>query len=211
MQSIKRALPPTAALIGATLLLAACGGGASKTTTTDSAADQPQGSGIQDAYKYAACMRNHGLASFPDPQVTHANGGTQIAIRVPQAAGTSPQFKTAQAACNSILPAPSKSDLAAQAKQQEIHKQGLLAFAHCLRSHGINGFPDPTSQGQLSLTMVQAAGIDLTAPQFRTAALACVPVTNGVLTRASVLQATSGNPNQPSSGSSTSAQATPSP
>ena len=91
-------------------------------------------------------------------------------------------------------PRPSKADLAAQAKHQQVHKQDLLAFADCLRNRGIAGFPDPDSQGQLTVQMVQAAGIDLTAPQVRTAALACVAAASGAITRAQVLQATSGNP-----------------
>jgi hypothetical protein len=149
-------------------------------------------------------MRDHGVANFPDPQVTHTNGGTQIAIRV--VGPSSPNFSTAQTACRGILPAPSKSDLAAQAKQQLAEKQGHLAFAHCMRDHGISGFPDPTAQGRLTLPMVQAAGIDLTAPQVRTAALDCVPDSDGTISRANVIQATSGNPQGPgsSSGSATS-------
>ena len=128
-----------------------------------------------------------------------------MAIRVPAGAGTSPQFNTAQTACRSILPAPSKADLAAQAKQQQIHKEDVLAFAHCLRNRGITGFPDPNTQGQLSPQMVQAAGVDLTAPRVRTAALACVSASNGGITRADVLQATSGNPNPPAGSSTTAA------
>jgi hypothetical protein len=46
----------------------------------------------------------------------------------------------------------------------------------------------------LTLEMIQAAGVDLTAPQVKTAALACVPAANGAITRADVEQATSGNP-----------------
>jgi len=125
--------------------------------------------------------------------VSHSNGGTQVAIRVVGPAN-SPQFNAAQNACRGILPAPSKADLAAQAKHQQVHKQDLLAFADCLRNRGIAGFPDPDSQGQLTVQMVQAAGIDLTAPQVRTAALACVAAASGAITRAQVLQATSGNP-----------------
>jgi hypothetical protein len=34
----------------------------------------------------------------------------------------------------------------------------ILAFAKCLRSHGVTNFPDPTSQGQLTLEMVNAVG-----------------------------------------------------
>jgi hypothetical protein len=213
MHSIRRVIPAGAALTSVAFLAAGCGGSSPSTTSTSggsSGSGGPPAGFISNAYKYSACMRNHGVAGFPDPKVTQSNGGTQVAISVTPGIGSSPQFRNAQAACRSILPAPSKADLAAQAKDQENRKQYLLAFAHCLRSRGVSGFPDPTAQGQLTLQMVQAAGVDLTAPQVRTAALACVSVTHGAITRAAVLQATSGNPIPPA-GSSTSAAATPSP
>ena len=137
------------------------------------------------------------FGATPQPQYS------QVSIHVSQADGTSPQFKTAQQACRSILPAPSNADLAAQAQQQRIHGQELLAFARCLRGRGINGFPDPNAQGDLSLQMIQAAGIDLTAPKARAAGLACASASNGAISRADVIQATSGNL-QPSGGNSAS-------
>jgi hypothetical protein len=65
----------------------------------------------------------------------------------------------------------------------------LLAFARCLRSHGVPKFPDPDSRGQLPLETVQAAGVDLHAPAVLTAARACVGVTHGQITMAQVEQA----------------------
>ena len=212
MNLIRRAIPATAAIIAVALLVAACGG--ATTTTSTSGTDAAAGNGgsgggppknfLPDAYKYSACMRNHGVADFPDPVVTQSNGHTNVAIHVSEADGTSPQFKSAQQACRSILPAPSSADLAAQAQQQRIHGQDLLAFARCLRNRGINGFPDPNAQGQLSVQMIQAAGIDLTAPQVRTAGLACASASNGAITRADVIQATSGNLQPSQSGSQSS-------
>jgi hypothetical protein len=212
MHLIRRAIPATAAIIAVALLAAACGGASTTTSTSGTnAAAGNGGSGggppknfVADAYKYSACMRNHGVSDFPDPVVSHSGNGTQVSIHVSQADGTSPQFKTAQQACRSILPTPSNADLAAQAQQQRIHGQDLLAFARCLRGRGINGFPDPNAQGDLTVQMIQAAGIDLTAPQVRAAGLACASASNGAISRADVIQATSGNP-QPSGGSSGSA------
>jgi hypothetical protein len=207
MHLIRRAIQATAPIITVALLVAACGG-ATATTSTTGASDGEGGSAgppknfIPDAYKYSACMRDHGVSDFPDPVVSHSGNGTQVSIRVSQADGTSPQLKTAQQACRGILPAPSSADLAAQAQQQRIHGQDLLAFARCLRGRGINGFPDPNAQGDLSLQMIQAAGIDLTAPKARAAGLACASASNGAITRADVIQATSENPSSSQSGSS---------
>lgn len=199
MQFIRKVIPAAAALTGVALLTAGCGG-SSPTTTTNAASSGGPKDIASAAYQYAACMRNHGVSNFPDPQVSTSGNETKVAMMVPHSVGSSPQWGAAQTACKGILPEPSKSDLAQQAHDQLVHKQDLLAFAHCLRDHGVSGFPDPNAQGTLSLQAVQAAGIDLTAPQVRTAALACVPASNGGVTRAAVMQATSGNP--PPSGSS---------
>jgi hypothetical protein len=53
------------------------------------------------ALKFTACMRAHGLATFPDPKVS-ANG---IEMQVPQGmTPNSPVFKNAQLACKNLLP-----------------------------------------------------------------------------------------------------------
>ncbi len=62
----------------------------------------------------------------------------------------------------------------------------FLAFAHCLHTHGIPDFPDPNTQGQISGQMIDAAGVDLKAPSFMTAADGCVGVTHGAITRANI-------------------------
>jgi hypothetical protein len=193
MQSIRRVIAAAAAITGVALLAAGCGGSSPNTTTNSNASSQPSGNPVTQAYRYAACMRNHGVSNFPDPQVSSSNGSTQISM---MAKSGSPNFKTAHDACKSILPAPSNADLAEQAHQQQVRKADELSFALCMRDHGISGFPDPGPgpQGRLTLAMIQAAGVDLTAPQVRTAALACIPAAHGILTRAAVLQATSGNP-----------------
>jgi hypothetical protein len=54
----------------------------------------------QQLLKFAACMRQHGLPKFPDPE---PNGG----IKIQRGSGLdpkSPQFKAAQKACQDLLP-----------------------------------------------------------------------------------------------------------
>ncbi len=206
MHLIARIIPATGAIAGIALLAAGCGGNSPTTSTTTSNAASSGGPKdiAASAYKYATCMRDHGVSNFPDPRVSTSNGDTAVAMVVPRTIAGSPQFNSAQTACRGILPEPSKSDLAQQAHDQLVHKQDLLAFTHCLRDHGVTGFPDPNSQGHLSLQLVQSAGIDLQAPSFKTAALACVSSSNGGVSRADVEQATSGNPPQSESQSSSS-------
>lgn len=207
-QSVRRAMLMAASAAGVALVAGGCGGSSSATTTsTNSAGAQSTDNPVTQAYKYAACMRDHGVANFPDPHVSISGGSTQISMMAEGNPNASPQIQAAQTACRGILPGPSSVNPGAQAQQQRARTQDELSFAHCMRNHGINGFPDPPAHGRLSLPMIQAAGIDLTAPQFRTAALACIPASNGILTRQSVMQATSGNPAQ--SGSQTSAGSSP--
>jgi hypothetical protein len=173
-----------AVVAGLALVVSGCGS-SSPSTTTSAQSQNP----VTQAFKFSACMRDHGVTNFPDPQVTSNGTGTQIAIRAVGPNG-SPQFKTAQAACQSIMPAPSKADLAAQAAAQRARTQDLLSFARCMRGRGVNDFPDPSAQGQLTLAMITGAGIDLHAPQVAVAARACLPAANGAITRADVAQAT---------------------
>jgi len=58
---------------------------------------------LKQALKFSRCMRSHGLPNFPDPQ-TSGNG---IGLTIGKNSGidpNSPQFKSAQHACQSLLP-----------------------------------------------------------------------------------------------------------
>jgi hypothetical protein len=170
----------------AALAVAGCGSSNSPTTSTTAQSSGPQKS-ISAVYRFAACMRTHGVPNFPDPKVSVHPGGGSVAQAVPNNAVGTPAFKAAQKACQGILPPPQSP--AQQAQQEREHGQVLLAFARCLRTHGVPKFPDPSSQGELSLQAVQAAGVDLHAPAVLTAARACVGVTHGQITMAQVQQA----------------------
>jgi hypothetical protein len=88
-------------------------------------------------------MRSHGVPSFPDPQPV-AGGGMRLTIdRRHGVDPSTPQFKAAQKACEKLLPGgkggASTTSAADQAK--------LLAFAACMRAHGLPDFPDPQTSG----------------------------------------------------------------
>jgi len=170
--------------------LAGCGSSGPSTTTD---ANVTNGSGATQgpaaaAFAFSRCMRSHGVSNFPDPVVTTSPGQTSIKIRAVAGDNGSPQFKTAQQACQHLLPGPQGETPA----QRQAHTQALLAFARCLRSHGLSNFPDPNGQGQLTIEMIDAAGINLHAPNVLPAARACVGVTHGVITGADVERAING-------------------
>ena len=176
-----------ATLAGASLLVAGCG--SSKKLTTSSASPK---SPITAAYKFSACMRAHGVSNFPDPRVISRPGEQSVGIAINPTITGSPQFKSAQSACQGIMPGPGPQSAAQQAAQQRTKTKHLLAFARCVRSHGITSFPDPTVQGQINPQMLAAAGVDLHAPGVIAAARACVPASGGEVTQAAISQATGG-------------------
>ena len=172
-------------LIVASLAAVAAGCGSSN---PPAGAGRSPSSPVDAAYKYARCMRGHGVPDFPDPRVSSSPGHTSIAMMAPASAVASPQFKSAQRACRGILPGPgsfARSD-------QLAHKAQFLAFARCIRAHGVSGFPDPNSQGQITREMLSAAGIDVHSQVVQRAAFSCVGVTHGAITAADIRAAVSG-------------------
>jgi len=178
----------------ASLAVAACGG-ANKppTRTTGHVGGGPTvafATASREAYKHSACMRSHGVPNFPDPQTSSSNGQFQIAIHLTPGITGSPAFQSAQRKCAYLMPGGGQNVTnGPSAAQVQAHTEALLAFARCLRSHGFARFPDPNSQGELSLTAVQNAGINLATPAFKPAALSCAGVTHGILTKADVERA----------------------
>src|SRR5579875_3620509 len=49
-----------------------------------------------------------------------------------------------------------------------------VEFSQCMRAHGVSGFPDPDSSGQLTIDgVVNGTDLDLNAPSFQQALGAC--------------------------------------
>jgi hypothetical protein len=142
-------------------------------------------------------MRSHGVPNFPDPQVH--NGGTQISIHITPDLTSAPAFKSARQTCARYLPNGGAGLLIVS---NRAHTEAMLAFAHCMRTHGFPSFPDPTAQGRLDLSMITGSGIDLHQPAVLHAGLACIGVTHGDITRADVEQAVNGSAGQGSQSTS---------
>ncbi|MFB9831849.1 hypothetical protein [Actinoallomurus acaciae] len=147
-----------AALLAALALAAAgCGGSGDSGSSSSGSNANPT---LEQAVKYAQCMRENGVTNFPDPD---KNGRFVIAAGGPNR--NSSQFKKAQQACKSQEPPGIKDDPADVAKAQ----QEWLKFAQCMRKNGIQDFPDP-QDGRL---LVDRDRIDTKSPQFKKAMNAC--------------------------------------
>lgn len=166
------------------LLLAACG--SSPGHSASRAANQNPATA---AYAFSRCMRSHGVSKFPDPHVVMHGNAVSVMQALPQGAAASPAFKSAMKACAYLQPGPQS----AHSDGHRPSKAVLLAFARCLRAHGVTGFPDPNGQGQLTLAMIQAAGVNVHTQVFFTRARSCVGVTHGMITVAEIAALTSGS------------------
>jgi len=159
-----------AVTVGCALALAACGSSAKPGGTSGLS----QSAGI----RFSACMRAHGLPSFPDPQ---PGGGIQIA------AGSginpaSPAFQDAQKRCRDLVPGGGPGG---GGGLSESRKLALLHLSQCMRRHGFTSFPDPTSTppsappdgGGLAFGgpggFIAVPGSMLRSPGFQQAAGAC--------------------------------------
>jgi len=155
---------------------AGCGGGSSTTAATRTASA---------SLAYSQCMHSHGEPNFPDPSSSGEIHKADIAPLV-----NTPQFQPAQRACQHVLP---NGAFGSHETAQQTHTRlvDALSFARCMRSHGLLRFPDPTDQGELSVAMVRAQGIDVHSPAVLQNAQACLPASHGWLTAAQVRRALS--------------------
>jgi hypothetical protein len=132
-------------------------------------------------------MRSHGVSNFPDPHVSVDGNRVSVMQAVPASDAAAPRFKSAQKACQGIIPGPGSEP------DQQQHRLAYLAFARCMRAGGMSSFPDPNSQGRITGAMLAAAGVDLTSRAFYRNAIRCAPMTHGLITAADVAQAASGS------------------
>jgi hypothetical protein len=181
--------PRYSAITAVALLAAGCGGGSGGPTTSTNASTPRAAE--RAAFRYSACMRQHGVPNFPDPIVRTSPGHESIGLKVTPATTGSPSFKSARNACRGIMPEPSPAQIA---QQQRHELEGKLAFARCMRRHGLNGFPDPSTSGEFTPAMVRAAGIDIRSPAVLAAAKACVSSSLGTISAADIQRASNGGP-----------------
>jgi hypothetical protein len=173
------------AIAGVAILVAGCG--SANNTNSPSASKSHRGPGIDSAYQFAACMRSHGLSSFPNPTVHSSGNSTSVALKITPEISGSPAFRSAQNACQGFLPAKGP-DATETAAQQHARRAKFLSFAQCMRSHGVTSFPDPTAQGQITMEMLAAANVNVHLPSIQQAAIACIPASGGLLTRQAIYE-----------------------
>jgi hypothetical protein len=196
MNRYRRRLPITLAALSSALVLAACGGSSKPSSTKNSTASGPSSASkgspssfMQSQLKWAACIRSHGVPSFPDP--TFGAGGAQVNLST-NVNPLSPAFQLAQKECAKLglVGAGHIATNAATSTATAAEMAQALAIATCIRAHGVPNWPDPRRtlpsntngyQGVLGAVPGPAGGpiflipnsIDFDAPAVKQAEKAC--------------------------------------
>jgi hypothetical protein len=172
---------------GLALLAAGCGGGGGSSGVANVAGSAPATTTTSTSsglVAFSECMRSKGVTNIPDPQQL---GGGNVKLTLRQR-DTTPRFHAAMRACSHLIPelGGAQQDTAQQIRTRVADG---LSFANCMRGHGVSRFPDPDSQGQLTVAMVQAQGIDVHSPEVLRDVQACLPASHGMLTPAKIREA----------------------
>ena len=126
-------LRPLAALA----LVALIGAGCSDEPAEDGNAANANAD-YEKAVKFSQCMRDNGVAEFPDPD---ASGGLTIdgVLNGSSLDPSTPAWKEAIGACKDRQPPGFTGDEEVSAEEQDER----LEFAQCIRDNGVEDFPDP--------------------------------------------------------------------
>lgn len=168
------------ALVASCLGLSACG---SRTASppvahvgTPSTTSAPSHQAI---FLAARCLRRNGLTNLPDPSILltgPAKGEEALDKRAfldyPQSV-----VSHAMAACATELARAGMSGRSSSGPDPQ-QLRDLLAFARCVRRHGISNFPDPNNQGGFDLAGTGINSHDLSSAQLA-AARACLSTAHG--------------------------------
>lgn len=168
----RRAWPPpgrTAATVIATAalaLLVACGGSPSTGSggSSNAGGSTSSQSTSSQALAYTHCMRQHGVPNFPDPD----SHGVLPKVGPDQVGVSQSKFQAADRACAHLLQPT-------QAQTQQL-MTAMRNFAQCMRTHGVQNWPDPTTGSNGPATgqpVFDISGIDPNSPQIQTPADDC--------------------------------------
>jgi len=117
------------------IILGACGSGSSS-SDPPSAQGGSTSTAQAGVAQFAQCMRQNGVTNFPDPQ----NGRFVMSGDIQN----NPHFQSAIQACQHFLGASGIGS-----GNSSGTRTAQLAFAHCMQTHGVPSFPDPSPDGAI--------------------------------------------------------------
>ena len=128
-------------------------------------------SGANKQYAAARCMRNHGIENFPDPG---ADGGNPVSatpgsdtITIAGIPFSGPAFERAEKICNPLGLGSPRPPISEHQKQQ------MIAFAECMRRHGLTNYADPTFPPGGGVDQVGESAYNRDDPKVLAAATTC--------------------------------------
>jgi hypothetical protein len=163
-RSPRRAAAIAAGLVALGVSVAACSTSSGIASVgSSSAAGQTSShvSGKPSTLAYAKCMQSKGIKNFPEP---NSSGQLEVTPGESLPDPSSPQFQAAAKACVSLRPA------GVTPAQQAQQLAAGIAYAKCMRSHGVANFPDPDPSTGDSFDL---QGIDVNSSQVQSADKAC--------------------------------------
>jgi hypothetical protein len=157
--------------VGCAVGLCACG---SSGATGQSAVGATTATGDASPLGLSHCMRAHGVSDFPDPTQGPGGQGLSIsatpgspALTVQGITFSGPAFEKAEKACSRYLtPTGPPPQLSASQRAK------LVAFAKCMRLHGVPDFADPTT-GPVGVVAPERQDKVVGSPAFRHAVTIC--------------------------------------
>jgi hypothetical protein len=160
-----------AGVVGLSLLASACGGHSSGakvaqagTTASTNGSTSSSDSGSGGGQAFSACMRSHGVPNFPDP----GSDGRINAAGIDKGSRT---FQGAYGSCRALAPAGLLNEQTRTQLQRQLPQ--LLAFAACMRAHGVPAFGDPSIRPDGHHIEWPVPRFDTNSPTFHAAAAAC--------------------------------------
>lgn len=149
-------------LVALSLAASACGGGGGEEDNSAGGTD-PQSAQL----RYAECMRDNGVAEFPDPD---ASG--MVVIDPGASFSKDPDLSAAQEACADLLQDVTGGGGSTRGGLDDAQQDVFLALAECMREKGY-ALPDPSFDDGKVQVDIPRGGIDLDDPAFRAASDEC--------------------------------------
>jgi hypothetical protein len=137
--TLSRHLRPLAALATVALIGAGCSNEPAENGGSGNA-----NADYENAVKFSECMRDNGVAGFPDPD---ASGELTVdgVVNGSSIDPSSSAWENAIAACRDLQPRGFTGDENVTDEEQEAR----LEFAQCMRDNGVEDFPDPAKDQPL--------------------------------------------------------------
>lgn len=139
------------------------------TTTTTAAPFTAE----QAAAEFQSCLADQGLI-VPDLPLDEG-GRPDLSALADAVDQNSVEWRDAMTACAGVIASNGALDLSGNPELAEAVRAQLVAFSTCMRSQGVEAFPDPPADFDGTMPPFPLSRIPMADPDLGSAAEACVP------------------------------------